>query len=345
MKILISTGIYPPKTSGPAQYAKNMNDIWTGLGHEVKVKTYDIENSLPSGIRHLYYFLKIIPYVIKSDFVFTLDTFSVGLPTALACVLFKKKFIIRTGGDFLWEGYVERTGDLVLLKDFYKTRINNFNKKENLIFKLTKWVLKKTDILIFSTEWQKDIFMEPYQLQKKDADGCIKIVENRYGEKDLSNNGAQNTDIKNFDFIASTRDLKWKNIDFLKKIFDNEDLKSKGVRLITKEMPYEKFMNSMKNSYATILISLGDISPHMILDSIRLNKPFIITEENGLLNRIDKISLKVNPKDENDIKEKIKYLLDKTNYDRQVSLIKAFDFTRTWENISEEILEIVKNIK
>ncbi len=344
MKILISTGIYPPKTSGPAQYAKNMHDIWTSSGYDVKVKTYDIENKLPSGIRHLYYFFKILPSVIKSDFVFTLDTFSVGLPTAMACALFNKKFIIRTGGDFLWEGYVERTGDLVLLKDFYKTRIDNLNLKEKIIFNLTKWVLNKTDILIFSTEWQKDIFMEPYELQKKDNDGKIKIVENRYGEKEINDTQSFDT-IKNFDFIASTRVLKWKNIDFLKKIFDSEELKSKGVRLITQEMKYDDFMNAMKKSYATILISLGDISPHMILDSIRLNKPFIITQENGLLNRIERIALKVDPKDENDIKNKINYLLDKTNYDRQVSLIKSFDFKRTWEEISKEILEIVKNIK
>lgn len=343
MKILISTGIYPPKTSGPAQYAKNMNDIWTGLGHEVMVKTYDIENSLPSGIRHLYYFFKIIPNLIKSDFVFTLDTFSVGLPTALACVLFKKKFIIRTGGDFLWEGYVERTGDLVLLKDFYKTRINNFNKKENLIFKLTKWVLKKTDILIFSTEWQKDIFMEPYQLQKKDADGRIKIVENRYGHNFEETN--INHDIKKINFIASTRKLKWKNIDFLKKIFDSEDLKERGLNLITDEMPYSDFMKLMRESYAVILVSLGDISPHMILDAIRWNKPFILTKENGLLNRIKDISLLVDPKDENDIKEKINYLLNKDNYDRQIEKIKNFNYIHTWDQISNEILEIVKNIK
>lgn len=343
MKILISTGIYPPKTSGPAQYAKNMRDIWVGLGHDVKVKTYNIENKLPSGVRHLYYFFKIIPSVIRSDFVFTLDTFSVGLPTALACVLFNKKFIIRTGGDFLWEGYVERTGDLVLLRDFYKTRINNLNLKEKTIFNLTKWVLNKTDILIFSTEWQRDIFMEPYQLQKKYADGKIKIVENRYeiNHEDTS----IKDDIKKLDFVASTRNLKWKNIALLKQVFDDTDLKEKGLNLITNEMPYGDFMKLMRDSYAVILVSLGDISPHMILDAIRWNKPFILTKENGLLNRIKDIALLVDPKDKNDIKEKVMYLLDKDNYNKQVEKIKNFNFIHTWDQISKEIIEIVKNIK
>jgi hypothetical protein len=81
---------------------------------------------------------------------------------------------------FLWEGYVERTGDLVLLRDFYKTRLDKFSLKEKIIFYLTKWTLSHTDKVIFSTQWQKDIFMEPYQLHKKDADKKIEIVENRY---------------------------------------------------------------------------------------------------------------------------------------------------------------------
>lgn len=343
MKILISTGIYPPKTSGPAQYAKNMHDVWTGLGHEVSVKTYGIENSLPTGIRHLYFFLKIIPSVIKSDFVFTLDTFSVGLPTAMACTLFKKKFIIRTGGDFLWEGYVERTGDLVLLRDFYETKINNFNIKENLIFKLTKWVLRKTDVLIFSTEWQRDIFTKPYDLYNKIHQGKVKIVENRYSINHEETNIVHDT--KKINFIASTRKLKWKNIDLLNKVFDDKDIKEKGINLITDEMPYGDFMKLMRESYAVILVSLGDISPHMILDAIRWNKPFILTKENGLINRIKDISLLVDPKDEDDIKEKILYLLNKDNYDKQVEKIKGFNYVHTWDQISTEILEIANNIK
>jgi hypothetical protein len=343
MKILISTGIYPPKTSGPAQYAFNMNKVWTGMGHSVSVKTFGIENKIPTGLRHLFYLIKIIPSVIKSDFVFALDTFSVGLPTAFACFLFNKKLIIRTGGDFLWEGYVERTGDLVLLRDFYKTRLDKFSLKEKIIFYLTKWTLSHTDKVIFSTQWQKDIFMEPYQLHKKDADKKIEIVENRY--EVYHEDTSIKDDIKKFDFVASTRNLKWKNIALLKQVFDDADLKEKSLNLITNEMPYGDFMKLMRESYAIILVSLGDISPHMILDAIRWNKPFILTKENGLLNRIKDIALLVDPKDKDDIKEKIMYLLDKDNYTKQVEKIKNFNFIHTWDQIGREIIKISNNVK
>ena len=117
-KILIATGIYPPKVGGPAQYAKNLKDSFEKLGHEVIVKTYGVEDYLPSGVRHLFFLFKIIPAVLSSDMIFVLDTFSVGLPAVLACKIFGKKSMIRTGGDFLWEGYVERTGKKILLRKF-----------------------------------------------------------------------------------------------------------------------------------------------------------------------------------------------------------------------------------
>src|SRR5689334_19581708 len=125
MRILISTGIYPPKIGGPAQYSKNLKETLEKKGNRVSLKTFDIEDRLPTGVRHLYFFLKIIPALLASKAAIILDTYSVGFPTVLACKLFGKKGVIRTGGDFLWEQYVERTGKKVLLSDFYESEKNN----------------------------------------------------------------------------------------------------------------------------------------------------------------------------------------------------------------------------
>src|SRR3990167_3921224 len=78
MRILIATGIYPPAVGGPSQYAKNVKMEWEKKGYMVKVRTFRFERYLPSGFRHFFYFLKIIPEVLWCDFIFVLDTFSVG---------------------------------------------------------------------------------------------------------------------------------------------------------------------------------------------------------------------------------------------------------------------------
>src|SRR5690349_109454 len=108
MRILIATGIYPPKYGGPAQYALNLKKEFEKLGHKVSVKTFNFEDYLPTGVRHIYYFLKIIPSVMFADHIIALDTFSTGLPATVAANVFGKRIVIRVAGDFLWEGYAER---------------------------------------------------------------------------------------------------------------------------------------------------------------------------------------------------------------------------------------------
>ena len=305
MKILIATGLYPPEIGGPAQYAYNLEKEWKKFGYEVNVVKFSNVRHLPSGIRHFFYFLKVLFSLPKTDFVLILDTFSVALPTVVAAKIFGKKTIIRTGGDFLWENYVERTGKLVLLKNFYLTEKNNFNLKEKIIFKLTKFIIHNCSLLVFSTEWQRSIWLGPYNLSLNET----VIIENYYGHKETS----QEPVIRNF--LGSTRALKWKNLGRLKNAFDHAKKVEDKIILDITNFPFTDFMNRVARCYAVVLSSLGDISPNLILDAIRYNKPFIVTKENGLNSRIKDIAVYVDPESVDDIKEKILWLADPRNYE------------------------------
>jgi glycosyltransferase involved in cell wall biosynthesis len=335
MKILITTGIYPPKIGGPAQYAKNLVDEFEKIGHAVTIKTYGLEDRLPTGIRHLFFFFKIIPALLTTDAVFILDTFSVGLPTVLACKIFGKKGIIRTGGDFLWEQYVEKNGKKILLRDFYDTEQINFSSKEKIIFKLTRWTLNNATKIIFSTEWQRDIFIKAYGLKIENTH----IVENYYGQKESDNEWEKK------EFVASTRNLIWKNLDVLNSVFTKIKVKQPEIALFAENLPYEQFIAQMRSCYAVILVSLGDISPNMILDAIRLNRPFICTKEVGIYSRVKDVGIFVDPLNEQEIENAILHLLTEEGYKEAKEKIRNFNFTHTWKEIAEEFLEISVTIK
>jgi len=334
MKILITTGIYPPKLGGPAQYAKNLKETFEKMGNKVTIKTYSLENYLPSGIRHLYFLIKTIPAVINSKVIFTLDTFSVGLPSVLVAKVFGKKCIIRTGGDFLWEQYVERTKKKILLKNFYQTEMDSFSFKEKIIFKLTKWALKNASHIIFSTKWQRDIFIEGYKLSKEKT----KIVENYYGSKE------SDEDFISKEFVASARNLRWKNFDVLKSVFDRVIKKHQDTRLFTDNLPFIEFMKKMRECYAVILVSLGDISPNMILDAIRYNRPFICTIETGIYDRVKEAGIFVDPLNEGEIEEAVLEMLSEDGYRRAKDKVRQFNFIHTWEEIAKEFIEVYKKI-
>jgi len=326
MNLLITTGIYPPKIGGPAQYAKNLKEQFEGMSHKTVVKTFGIENHLPTGIRHIFFFFKMLPSFLVSDMVFALDTYSVGFPTVFAGKIFRKKVVIRTGGDFLWEQYVERTKKKVLLRNFYDTEKANFSLKDKIIFGITKFTLRNS-FVVFSTQWQRDIFVKAYGMDvSKTA-----IVENYYGDK-------ENYSVSiNKEFVASTRKLVWKNIGVLNKIFQSV---GGDVKLFSDTLVYEDLLERIKGSYAVVLVSLGDISPNMILDAIRMNKPFICTREIGIVDRIGSIGIYVDPLSEDDITNAVKKLLDPVEYEKEVEKIRNFNFTHSWDQISSELVGI-----
>jgi len=334
MRILITTGIYPPKIGGPAQYAKNLKETLEKLGHKVSVKTYDIEDHMPTGVRHLYFFFKIIFQVFRSDVVFALDTFSVGFPSVWVSKILGKKSIIRTGGDFLWEQYVERIRRKVLLKNFYYTEKNNFNQKEKIIFLVTKWTLKNASHIIFSTEWQKSIFIEAYNLNPNKTS----MVENYYGPKESDN------PFDSREFLASARKLFLKNIDLLNTLFSKIMAQNKEILLFTENLPHNKFIEKMKKCYAVIVPSLSEISPNLILESIRHNKPFICTKEVGIYERIKDAGIFVDPLNEKEIESAISRILTEEGYRKAKEKVKNFNFTHTWEEIAEEFISIYKKL-
>ncbi len=333
-KILLTTGIYPPKIGGPAQYAKNLKLALENLGHQVRVETYTIEDKLPTGIRHFFFFLKIIRKIIWCDYVVSLDTFSVGLPTVFASKIFNKKSLIRTGGDFLWEQYSERTKKKVLLRNFYKTEKNYFTQKEKVVFKLTNWTLKNVSTLIFSTDWQRNIFLEAYKIDKNKTG----IIENCYGPKE------SDYDFDSKEFVASARNLSWKNFDILEEVFNEIKKDYQDVFLFKQDLKYNEFMQKMSRAYAVILVSLGDISPNMIMDAIRLNRPFICTKEVGIYDRIKDAGTFVDPLDKGEIKEAVQNLLTEDGYKKAKEKVRNFNFVHTWDQIAEEFVDIYKKI-
>ncbi|MFA7216933.1 MAG: hypothetical protein WC095_03050 [Candidatus Paceibacterota bacterium] len=326
--IFIATGIYPPEIGGQAEYAKNLKEVWEKDGYTVSVGVFSKYSNIPSGIRHIIYTFYILPEILRTDYIFVIDTFSAALPAIFLAWIFGKKTVLRTGGDFLWEAYIERTDEKVTLSDFYRTKTTNFNFKERVLFNLIRWLFRHTDTIIWSTEWQKNIFIESYGLQNKNH----KIVENYYGPQ---------TNVSEFDsknFIASGRPSKIKNMDILQDIFSRPSVLNLGGKLDTLKVNHQEFLEKVKKSYAVILVSLSDISPNVILDSIRFGKPFIVTKEVGIYERIRGIALFVDPLNREELEQKVLWLLDDKNYQEQKNKILGFNFTHTWEEIAFEYM-------
>jgi glycosyltransferase involved in cell wall biosynthesis len=139
MKILITTGIFPPDIGGPASYSGLLGRELSKRGISVTVLTYSsvlkyeadntqpfriirVWKGIPKILRHLVYFLKALSLAKKADVILSLNAVSAGLPALWAAKIRKKKFFVKIVGDYAWETAVNKGKTFLLIDDFQKSK-------------------------------------------------------------------------------------------------------------------------------------------------------------------------------------------------------------------------------
>lgn len=331
--ILIATPLYPPDVGGPSYYAKSLENEFESLGFQTLVCTYGWERKLPVGLRHLYYFFRVLFAISKANYIICLDAFSVGLPVVAAAKIFKKKVIIRTGGDFLWETYVNRTKQLITLSSFYN-QPRDFNLKEKIIFKLTHWTLTNAWKIVFSTDWQRQVWLQPYNLSEEKTS----MIENYFGsEREICS--VNPTPLKKY--LWAGRDIFLKNIDLLKKAFKRAQEKESNLELeIVTGLSQTDLFEKIKSCDVVIVPSLSDISPNLVLEGITLGKPFILTRETGYKEKLKHCGLFIDPLDINEIAQAVLEMSKPEVYRSYCGAVNKFNFAHTYKDISQEFIKL-----
>ena len=329
MRIVIATGIYPPEIGGPAYYAEGLSRALTSKGHDVEVVTYGDLKKLPMGLRHLAYMAKLFIPAVSADTIIALDTFSVALPAAVLGILTGAKIVIRTGGDFVWEQYLERTGDMVPLPLFYQSE-HHLSFKENIIFKLTRWTLSNAWV-VFSTEMQRNVWLLPYQLRSE----YTSIIENAINPPLSSEVPIR----KNF--LWHVRPIVMKNGEHVHRAFTEAKKQYPDIVLEEGTMTNDALLERMKNCYAVILPSLTEISPNYILDALRFKKPFIIDKYSGFAEWLAPYGIVVDPLSEEEITRAIVTLARSDGYREAVLKASHFSSVRTYNEVADDFLTLL----
>jgi len=331
MKILIATGIYPPQVGGPAYYAKGLSEALQEAGHEVQVVTYGSLMRLPTGVRHLAFLARLMPKVLWAERIIALDTFSVALPVALATRVLRVPFVVRTGGDFVWEEYLERTGESIPLKDFYTTS-RSYTFKERLILRATQYVLERANVVLFSTALQRDVWTAAYTI----APERVRLIENAI---DTSLPSVAPTK-KNF--LWYVRPTAFKNSARLHAAFAKAKERYPDIVLEEGQIPKQQLLEKMASCYAVVLPSLTEISPNYILDALRFKKPFIMDAYSGLADQLGPYGVVVDPLSEEDIARGIMELASDEGYAQAVAKAGRFSRVRTYADVARDMVAVLQ---
>lgn len=333
-KWLIATPSLPPAVAGPAQYAAGIGGELERRGEEVRTVAYGaLEHALPPLVRHKVYALRLASSALRSDIVFALDTWSVGVPALLVARIFRKKYLVRVGGDFLWESYVERTGEKVPLSEFYQN-IRPLSLKEKLIRKGTGYLLSRADAILFTTTWQRDLWQKAYRFD----DARAHVLENVFPPRETPSAPAHRT------FVAAGRAIRLKNMETLRSAFRTVQERHPDIALDERQLPPAEHLARIARCYAVIVPSLSEVNPNTLVDAIRFGKPFIATRDTGALARLGTIGVFVDTRDEASLERAIESLLDPRLYEETASRIRAFTYVRTWDDIADDVARIANHL-
>lgn len=220
MKILITTGIFPPDIGGPSRMVERLANDLVVNGNEVTVLTFGQEDQerrsykVKKASGKISFFSNIYKLGRQVDVIYTFDLYTAGfLSWLVGKVWLKKKLVVRFAGDSAWEFAVNQgytTDDIVAFQaKKYGWRIL-WKKKARLL------ILQGADKVVAVSNFMKELAVK---IGVKPAN--IEVIYNAVDFVDFK--GEKSVELRNtLDLPADCRIIMtaarlvpWKGIDGL----------------------------------------------------------------------------------------------------------------------------------
>jgi glycosyltransferase involved in cell wall biosynthesis len=332
MKIVFAAPLYPPDIGGPSQYAKQLHDEFVKKGYQVTVVAYGArERMLPVLIRHIYYFYRLLRAGSGTDAVLAFDAWSVGLSAFLASKLLSIKLVIRLAGDQVWETYVQDSGHMLTLREFSQA-LPALSLKLRIMRAVVRFVLLHADTVFFPSEWFKEICVSSYGLQSIGT----AVIENC---RDVP---AAGEEPRRKNYLFAGRQILLKNGALLHRAFVKASQKRPEIVLEEGVFKHEEYIERLRSCYCLVVPSLSETVSISILEGMRYGKPFIGSKESGLYEELKEIGIFIDPHSEKELEDAILALADDSTYREYVRKIRIYSRIRTYAQIGDEILDLLK---
>ncbi len=375
MKILITTGIFEPEVGGPATYAPKLASLLQAGGNEVTVLTFSQQSRYDSDkeyafklirlvrgnklLNRIRFFFVALSHVRNCDLTYTLDWFAVGLPVALAAKLLRKPYVVRVGGDYLWEQrYLESGQRPMPLKDFYHSGIHR-RSKYRTFYRLIRWVLSGARHVVFNSNVQRELYLDFYEL----APARVSTIFNPVPAIEKTSVHAPSKE-----FVFWGRFIVMKNLDTLIRAFAQAKLnaaytllligdgpRKEGLARLVRELHVERRVSILPGMRrddvlarvsacrAFVLPSWTDISPNQVIEALAIGLPALVTKENYLSFR-DRLPETIDPRSVDDVAEKLTMLADDKQYREFRRKFAAISYVHTWDAALREHVALFERI-
>ncbi len=375
MRITIATGIYPPEIGGPATYALSLATRLAHGGHKVTVVTYSnsarrVEDAaLPFKlvrvarrgrlIDRFRYFAAARPHIRQSDIVYALDWFAAGVPAAIAARLARVPYVVRIGGDYLWEQrYLQSTEEPITLDEFYRRGLYRRASYASIRLSIA-FVLRLARYVVFNSEMQRSLYERYWGLPRERT----RFIENALPRVEDVARGRPTKEI-----VFWGRFIVMKNLDTLLRAFaqaklpegytltligdgpQKTALRSLAMRLhLQKQVRFERSMSlpevmqRVRSCRAFVLPSWTDISPNQVYESLAIGLPALVTKETYLRIR-GELPQTFDPASVDELAERLRMLADRARYEEFSRSFQGMKFERDWDVVASEHMTLFESV-
>ncbi len=374
MKILLAAGIFYPDVGGPAIHVRKIAEALSNNGYEVIVIAYGDDktdkkfpfkvvrvsrnnNKILQWLKYQYLALK---YAFSCKIIYAFDPTAAGIPAKIAAFIFLRPFIIRIGGDPIWERTVEMNQRFITIVDYYK---NGFYKNDKpILYGLIKRLISSADRIVVYGQFFKDFYVNYFGANPKN----ITIIKNPVLQTEKANEIISDNPI----ILFAGRFVSYKNLPFVirvvakvrnkikkgnlvligsgpekNKLLDLvKELNAESYVIFKDSLPQEELFKNIRNSAVCIGPALSEFNPNFILESLSLGKPVLLTKGNGLSVTLPEEML-FDPFDEDELENKITYMFDKDNYKNIIQTINSLPLNQSWDNVIDAHLSLIKSFR
>jgi glycosyltransferase involved in cell wall biosynthesis len=274
VRILLSSGIFPPQIGGPATYVPQLSKDLEGQGHEVTVVTLGEKDEeafignikvIKIGrnsfliMRMIRTTLRLFKESLRSDAVF-----SNGLFIETACAITfarkRKRSVVKIVGDPVWERARNNGQTSLHLSDFLASSLNSGDRVTRRIYNIA-W-----SAFEFRTAPSEELcnFINA-QIHKNDAryipNGVDIPIESKI-EREI-------------DIACVSRLVNWKNVDLVIRAAGESNLSL----LIIGDGPEQKKLEDLANKLKVRANFQGQLPPEMVSAWLERSKYFLLLSD------------------------------------------------------------------
>ena len=366
MRVLLTTGIFFPDVGGPATHVRKIAEHFHSLGWQVTVvafgdhkgteayKVVRITRRMGKLISWKLYALVVGYESLRSDVVYAFDLTTAGIPSAFFATLFRKPFILRIGGDPIWERVVEKGQRFLPMRAYYGQGL--YKKDKPTLYAMIRAVVRKADTIVMYCDFLKDIYVKHYDV---DAQKIVQI-RNPFPKKTPATleNGT-------FTFLFAGRFVSYKNLPRVLNVFGNIAAKHANARLvligdgpeeaalkaqaaalgnkveILPKLDQKALFARINASSVALAPALTEFNPNFILEALALGKPALISRDNGLSATLPDY-MQFDPMDDNSLYSAMERMLDEGNYNNALRVVAELGMDQTWDKVVSQHAELVK---